>query len=140
MISKPKNGWCSFDLGTFHGTPSYVTNVPVDLLDAFIDYKMHGQGLAWFDEEGTEFAFVITPYSLYIIEEKDVPVLHDFSELNIDNLIEEVIADIESDLDEWSWFSVYSDDEKEMYLNRDRIIWSIGHIKSFKEANKLLKN
>ena len=60
MISNPKHGWCDFMLSDekdnlFVGTPSYVTNVPVDLLQAFLDYKTKGQGIAWFNEEGTEF-------------------------------------------------------------------------------------
>ena len=48
MISNPKHGWCNFMLSDekdnlFVGTPSYVTNVPVDLLQAFLDYKTKGQ-------------------------------------------------------------------------------------------------
>lgn len=51
MINNPKNGWCDFDLGYFHGTPSYLTNVPIDLLSAFKDYLYSGTGICWFDEE-----------------------------------------------------------------------------------------
>lgn len=39
MISNPKHGWSNFDLRVFHGTPSYLTDVPVDLLNAFIQYR-----------------------------------------------------------------------------------------------------
>ena len=35
MISDPKYGWCNFKLGDFKGTPSYLTDVPIDVLDAF---------------------------------------------------------------------------------------------------------
>lgn len=83
MITNPRYGWCNFELGDFKGTPSYLTDVPVDLLIAFIDLHTKGCGVAWFDEEGTEFTLVLTPYSLFIIEEKEEPVLHDFSEMNI---------------------------------------------------------
>ena len=72
MISNPKHGWSNFDLKTFHGTPSYLTDVPVDLLNAFIQYHLTGTGVAWFDEEGAEFTLVITPHSLFIIEEKSL--------------------------------------------------------------------
>mgnify|MGYP000154141532 CR=1 FL=1 len=111
MISNPKHGWCDFKIKdnnniVFFGTPSYTTNVPVDLLQAFLDYKTKGQGMVWFDEEGTEFILVLNPYSIYIISENEYceSRLYDFSELNIDNLIKELIQDIESDLDEWSIF------------------------------------
>ena len=98
MLSNPKHGWCNFKLGTFEGTPSYLTDVPIDILTAFIDYHNKGCGVIWFDEEGTEFTLVITPYSLFIIEEKEKPILHDFSEMKIVDLEKELIKDIESDL------------------------------------------
>lgn len=111
MISSPKHGWCDFKLGTFEGTPSYLTDVPIDLLIAFIDYHTKGCGVAWFDEEGTEFSLVITPYSLFIIEEKDKPILHDFSEMKIDYLEKEIINDIENDL--YGWIDFMTDDDPE---------------------------
>ena len=128
MISNPKYGWCNFDLKVFHGTPSYLTDVPVDLLNAFIQYHTTGTGIAWFDEEGTEFTLVITPYSLFIIEEKNEPVLHDFSEIKINNLEKELIEDIEKDLIGWSEF-VTNDDREEVIIHRDEIRNKIAILK-----------
>ena len=132
MISNPKHGWCDFMLSDekdnlFVGTPSYVTNVPVDLLQAFLDYKTKGQGIAWFNEEGTEFTLVLNPYSMFVIaeNEKGEGRLYDFSEVNIDNLIKELIQDIESDLIKWSMFycgcNDECDDEEEIKANRELI-------------------
>lgn len=101
MISNPKNGWCNFKLGDFEGTPSYITDAPIDLLDAFIDYYTRGYGLAYFDEEGSEFTLLLTWYGVYIIEEKDDVKSHVFYDLNISDLAKEVIADIETNLDGW---------------------------------------
>ncbi len=112
MISNPKHGWCNFKLGTFEGTPSYLTDVPIDILTAFIDYHNKGCGVIWFDEEGTEFTLVITPYSLFIIEEKEKPILHDFSETKIVDLEKELIKDIESDLCGWANFTTDNDVEE----------------------------
>lgn len=128
MISNPKHGWSNFDLKVFHGTPSYLTDVPVDLLNAFIQYHTTGTGIAWFDEEGTEFTLVITPYSLFVIEEKDKPVLHDFSEIKINNLEKELIEDIEKDLIGWSEF-ITSDDREEVIMHRDEIRNKIAMLK-----------
>ena len=128
MISNPKHGWSNFDLRVFHGTPSYLTDVPVDLLNAFIQYHTTGTGIAWFDEEGTEFTLVITPYSLFVIEEKDKPVLHDFSEIKINNLEKELIEDIEKDLIGWSEF-ITSDDREEVIMHRDKIRNKIAMLK-----------
>lgn len=128
MISNPKHGWSNFDLRVFHGAPSYLTDVPVDLLNAFIQYHKTGTGIAWFDEEGTEFTLVITPYSLFVIEEKDKPVLHDFSEIKINNLEKELIEDIEKDLIGWSEF-ITSDDREEVIMHRDEIRNKIAMLK-----------
>ena len=128
MISNPKHGWSNFDLKVFHGTPSYLTDVPVDLLNAFIQYHTTGTGIAWFDEEGTEFTLVITPYSLFVIEEKDKHVLHDFSEIKINNLEKELIEDIEKDLIGWSEF-ITSDDREEVIMHRDEIRNKIAMLK-----------
>lgn len=114
MISNPKNGWCNFKLGAFEGAPSYLTDVPVDLLNAFIDCHHKGMGMAWFDEEGGWFTFVITPYSLFIIEERDKPILYDLSEIKIEDLEKELISDIESDLNGWADFMTNDDFEKNM--------------------------
>ena len=132
MISNPKHGWSNFDLKAFHGTPSYLTDVPVDLLNAFIQYHTTGTGIAWFDEEGTEFTLVITPYSLFIIEEKDEPVLHDFSEIKINNLEKELIEDIEKDLISWSEF-ITSDDREEVIMHRDEIRNKIAMLKELRK-------
>lgn len=130
MISNPKYGWCNFKLNTFNGTPSYLTNMPIDILTAFIDYHAKGCGVAWFDEEGTEFTLVITPYSVFIIEEKDKAVLHDFSEIKIENLEKELIDDIESDLNGWSEF-ITDDDTEEIKNHRDEIRQKLAILKEY---------
>lgn len=128
MITNPKDGWCNFKLRNFEGTPSYLTDVPIDLITAFIDYHTKGCGIAWFDEEGTEFSLVITPYSLFIIEEKDKPILHDFSE-KIENVEKELIEDIEKDLEGWSNF-IADDDLNEITIHRDEIRQKLAILKS----------
>lgn len=126
MISNPKHGWCDFMLSDkkdniFVGTPSYLTNVPVDLLQAFLDYKTKGLGIAWFDEEGTDFTLVLNPYSMLIISKDEYTELIDFSKVKIDDLIKELIDDIESDLDEWSSFYCGYENNEEIKVNREYI-------------------
>lgn len=128
MISNPKHGWCDFDLGTFHGRLSYLTNVPINLLDAFIQYHITGTGIAWLDEEGTWFTFVITPYSRFIIKEKDKSVLHELSG-RINNLEKELIEDIEKDLTGWAEFIICDDDEEAIIRAKNRIKNKIAVLK-----------
>ena len=116
MLSNPKNGWCNFTLGDFRGSPSYITDVPIDILQACVDYYEKGSGIAWFDEEGSEFSFVLTPYSCFIIEEKETPILHDFSEMNVTDMIKEIVHDIESNIDSWMDFLTSPDGNKQKIL------------------------
>lgn len=120
MITNPKHGWCSFELGNFQGSPSYLTDVAVDLLDAFIDYYAKGYGVAVFDEEGSFFTLVLTRYNwgIFLIEEKHCAILHDFSNMNVDDLAKELVNDIEGDLSGWYDFLLLNDEkERERYKN-----------------------
>ena len=129
MISKPElNGWCQFGLGNFHGAPSFVTDVPVDLLDAFLQYHRTGFGMAWFDGEGSEFALILTPYSILIVEKKEDSILYDFSDCKIAELERELIRDIEKNLYGWSIFTEGSDAE-EISSHRDIILQEIAKLK-----------
>lgn len=127
MISNPKYGWCNFDLENFHGTPSYLTDVPIDLLNCIIEYIETGCSSCWFDEEGTNFTFVLTPYDVYIISESDSSKLYNFNNIEPNNLIKEIINDIESNMDEWSWFNSF--DENEHKSNKILIQSKLDYIK-----------
>ena len=114
MIKKPRYGWCDFKLGDFTGFASYLTDVPVDLIDAFIDYYNKGYGVVVFDEEGSFFTLVLARYnnSIYIIEDRNKMLLHDFSHMNPDDLAKELIDDLENNLDEWiAKFIIYYDEQ-----------------------------
>ena len=126
MISNPKHGWCNFKLGDFEGHPSYLTDVPLDLINAFLNYYTQYNGVAWFDEEGTDFTFVINPYNIYIVEERQNTILHYFPDINVDELAKELIKDIENDLNGWANF--IPDDEWEEIVEHDNEIRNGLHL------------
>lgn len=130
MISNPKHGWCSFELGNFRGHPSYLTDVPLDLLSAFTNYYTQDYGVAVFDEEGSYFTLLLTRYNwgIFIIEEKNEAILYDFSDMDVDNLTKELINDIESDLNGWMNFTI-EEDWEEITEYRDRIREEIYRLK-----------
>lgn len=138
MISDPKYGWCNFKLGDFKGTPSYLTDVPIDVLDAFIDFYTKGLGIAYFDEEGTDFMLILSPYSVFIIEEKDKPILHYYGDIDIRELGNELINDIESNIDEWAVEFVTSDTEQKIKEHRMNIEMKVDILKNIvKEINRI---
>ncbi len=106
MITNPDCGWCKFKIGSFEGSPSYVTNVPLDLLKAFSDYYRTGCGQAYFDEEGSEFYLVLQAESVYVVAFRDEPLisLFDFYDINKEELAYELIGDIEKNIDKWADF------------------------------------
>lgn len=133
MISKPWAGWCNFDLDNFHGRPSYLTNVPIDILESFINYWENGTGISiYFDEEGSSFNLVVDPYNVYIIECKDEPKLI-ISNKSIEELTAEVITDIENDFQGWCNFDTDEEaveeqtQQLEMLLNKLKQIFHVRY-------------
>ncbi|MEY8352504.1 hypothetical protein AALB39_04015 [Lachnospiraceae bacterium 54-53] len=118
MITNPSHGWCEFKLGDFIGSPSYLTDVPIDLLKGFIEYFVRGNSCIWFDEEGDDFTLVLTPYSTYIIENKEDAILHEYFEVNPRDLAKELIADIENCIHEWTIWEYDYDNESNEYKSR----------------------
>lgn len=130
MIKNLGAEWCDFTIGDFHGAPSYITNVPVDLLDAFVQYYKNGEGFAWFDEEGDGFSLIFTPYATYVLEEKDTEILHKIS-VPVVELAKELIEDIESDIDKWAYFYCGYDDIDSIEENKEIILSYIYMLKRY---------
>ena len=130
MIFNPSYGWCDFKLGSFQGTPSYLTDVPFDLLNAFINRHYGKSAAVFFDEEGTEFTLVINYHSMFIIEErKEKPILHDFSFININELEKELINDIESNIDGWVSDFFFNDSEEEKKEYKEKLLELLKKLK-----------
>lgn len=139
MISNPKCGWCKFHIENFKGNPSYLTDVPMDLLDAFVEYFCDRKfsGCINFDEEGSEFNLVLTSNGAYIIEEKDEAKLI-VVDSSVRELAEELIDDISSNFEGWAKeFSVEIGLSRNK--NRDKEIIN-ERITMFKSKVQLLKD
>lgn len=103
MISEPFCGWCDFKLGYFDGRLSYITDVPVDLLSAFINYRESGAGAAYLDgEQYGKFTFVLSYQAAYIIEDKEDSILHVFRDIDLNDLEKELMLDIYENIKRWS--------------------------------------
>ena len=130
MLSDPRYGWCNFKLGDFKGRPSYLTDVPVDILDALISYHTNGCGVVYFDEEGSSFMLILSPYSVFIIEEKDKAILHYYDDIDIMKLENEILNDIESNIDKWAVEFETSDSEQDIKEHRMSIEMKIDILKN----------
>jgi len=131
MLKNQGCGWSKFTFNDFAGKPSYLTNAPLDLLNAFINYHTDGAGIAWFDEEGSEFTFILKPDVIYIIEERaEEPIVHTYPIDDITNLEIELINDIESDIDNWQYFMT-NDEDEDINQNRKELLNSIELLKKY---------
>lgn len=100
MISNPKHGWCDIKIGKFEGAGSYLTTVPLDMVNAFIHYYEDGAGACFIDEEGTDFTLVLSDGNAYIIINREKQELYNVT-VPIDTLADELQEDIMKCPKEW---------------------------------------
>ena len=131
MLSNLENGWSKIKIGDFTGIPSYITDVPVDLLTVFIDYYINNTSAMLFDEEGSEFTIVLSNEFIYVIyfTQDCETIFYEFPEIFINDLAKELIEDIENNLDSWSRFSASINSEEEISQERELLINLISELK-----------
>lgn len=106
MFSKPKYGWTHVSIGEFEGEASYITEVPIDVLDAFIDYyKLHKNICVDFNEEGSTFVLVVSSdIDIFVISEREQITTYKI-DMSVDELANEIINDFEQDIKGWEYFT-----------------------------------
>lgn len=106
MFSKPEYGWTNFELGGFKGRCSYLTDVPVDCLDAFIGLlKDNISASVFFDEEGSDFTLEVSKDEVYIIVDRD-SVSKVALSISYIPVIQEFIKDMETYLNDWAIWNI----------------------------------
>lgn len=143
MITNPKAGWCTFTLtglDDFIGSPSYLTDVPCDLLQTFINYRNTGSAVCSFDEEGTDFVFVIENSNHeYIISEADTIKTYT-AYTDVDDLQNELIHDIESDIDGWAKQFEISDSSEDIAEHKAEILRLLSKLKEISRQTDKVSN
>lgn len=137
ILSNPNYGWCDFTLGEFHGTPSYLTDVPIDVLQACLDYKYNGYGMACFDEEGSTFILILMTDNIYLITENEKAALYKPQVVNTSDIVNQMVKDIEKDLVKWVNFLTYDEnDENERKIIQNQLYTLILDFKSPEHTHK----
>ena len=137
MLSKPRYGWTNIKLGNFIGRGSYLTDIPFDLLNSFINaIKYDIPASVWFDEEGSEFTLVSHYSGTYIIVERETTELITI-DINFNQLTNEIINDLESNIKEWTtWLDYLELTEKELEKRENSIKNKIEELKILLNKNK----
>lgn len=126
MFINPHAGWVTVKIGDWWDRASYLTNVPLDTLNAFINSINHWEpATIKFDAEGWEYVVVVDDYETYIIDyhlddegdcidsfdAKPTLTIVDISKID---LAKELAIDIQSNFDEWiNWCVDDCTDDKE---------------------------
>lgn len=121
FLSRPAYGWTDVKIGNIElGTASYIRDVPIDALEAFIISLNDGTTFNLsFDAEGYEFGIVEFDDELYFVETADPEHIRgrwiNPMWLHLDRkstkedvlltLAEELVKDIEGNIDAWAEFS-----------------------------------
>lgn len=138
MLSKPCAGWTKVTIGDFEGRASYMTDVSMDCLIAFInalEYNIPASIL--FNEEGSEFTLVTSVDGTYVISEREESKLFVINK-RFSKLARELINDIEDNLEDWVlWDYDYEfHNDSEGILNERRNIIK-KRVKRLKELLKI---
>lgn len=132
MLRMPMYGWSQIEIGDFEGSASYLTDVANDCLLAMIHHYETGFDFVTnFDAEGWTFKVIADEYNVFVIEDKDKPVLHTYDK-GIDDLAKEIVSDIEKYFDDWiRWdYVVEEDDEEVLQKEAERLRSNLKKLKN----------
>lgn len=123
MLDAPKLGWSKIHIGAWSDRCSYLDDVPMKLLEAFVRcFRESEPQSVRFDAEGYEYILVFDTYQTCVITSKDG---NELTVLDVDyrTLAAKCITDIRRDLDAWAAF-MYSDANSEVLQKRkDDMLW-----------------
>lgn len=118
LFSKPKNGWVNINIGNHTIDASYITDVPMDFLNALISHCKYGTPFSvYVDEEGQEDVICLCGELIIISILNGMEVI-DHKTIRVDNVafINDIIYGIEEYFDSWvDWFL---DDDEEIMEKR----------------------
>lgn len=130
MFTKPKNGWTSLKLGNFEDRASYMTDVPNDCLDAFIQaLEYYDPCTIYFDAEGWDYFLIIHHSQSYIVHCKNETPEVFVIDLTNEQLAQKLIDNIELYLDEWAGWLCY-DDNIDLEANKTDLLNKISILKN----------
>lgn len=122
LFSKPEGGWVNINIGDHVIDASYLTDVPMDFLNALISGLKNGIPICvYLDEEGREDILTVIGEMLTISVMED-ETQKDFKSIRIEfnAFVREIILGIEEYFDDWvKWFM--NDDEEKLKL-REKVL------------------
>lgn len=131
VLEKPFGGWVNIHVYNFVDRASYLTDVPMDILQSLIAaYRHHTPAAVKFDAEGWEWILVMDDFDIHIISDDCVEgFTYCNYEVDRDDFVQKVISDILRDIDDWAAWSTDIDDWIAVAFRKGEILRLIKELK-----------
>ena len=153
MLGKPDAGWTDIKIGTqYIGTASYLDDVPIDTLDAFLKYYQGAPFQVEYDAEGYHFGLFTFDGNVFIVDNKsDDDEIHtrivksetdyfggyETAEKVIHVLAKECVNDIREYIDGWvDWFSYAELTPNEGETRKNTLLGKADILESYIKTDK----
>lgn len=120
ILSQPRYGWCCFEVGDFTCSPSYLTDVMYDVMEACLLFIKNGIASVQFDCEGTEYSWVFDHFYSYIIDDNGCSPKVYKSELSGDEICENILKCYADDKLAWINFANMNEYEKSAFKRYEK--------------------
>ena len=140
ILSNPKCGWASVDLGRFKGCVSYLNDIAFEWLNALkVAIKNKTIATLYGDEEGSEFYIVLDNYYGFVVQFRKETKVIDI-DYGIIDFAQELCKAIKTDIKGWANFCEFEDyGAAELKENENELLELIanieGSIKNARENN-----
>ena len=139
MLGRPDAGWTDITIGKYIGTASYLDDVPIETMDAFLKYFQGAPFQVTYDAEGYNFGLITFDDSVYIVDNKNdnfdminTKVVksengyfgkYETTEKVLHVLAKECVNDVRQYIDGWvDWFSYEEDTPEEKEIRKKMLL------------------
>lgn len=130
ILSNVLNGWCDFEIGKdICFSVSYITDVPLDVLDAILDYSKKMTCLVTFDGEGFIVSLLITETTTFILVDDNEYKCFVIDCISPKVIIKNLFYCIKDNVSSWAKFLVDYDGSNEKELE-NKILKKIKEIEN----------
>lgn len=144
VLEKPLNGWINIHICDFVDRASYLTDVPIDILQSLIGaYKYHIPAAIKFDADGWEWILIIDNFDIHIISDGEdyadqFEYLH--FEVDRDDFVQKIICNLLDNIDDWVVWCIDEDEDNAVTNRKTEILQLIEELKMLMKSqleNKL---
>ena len=121
ILTNIKYGWCDFNLGDYRGRPSYISNLPMQILSAYEEYVKYNHCIIEFDEELTQFCLVLWEDIVVIVDNRNDKVQSVYINKSPREVLNKLVNEIINDIRTWAEWIAIDDTEESISREEKRL-------------------